>query len=296
MMENINIKEKVIIALDFDDLKQVKLMLKKLQGTAFFYKIGFELFTSCGIKSVELVKDCGCKIFLDLKYHDIPNTVYKAVRSAGKLGADIINVHASGGVSMMKAAKKAGMEAEAETGRHADIIAVTVLTSLSDDDVSRIFYGLGESAGNPDTAGKSRTGRGGAASASFAKDAGLAGKKSEKESISSNLALHFAKLAHISGLDGVVCSGLESLKIKNLFGKNFKTVTPGIRMMKADNGAGGKVLEGRIGDDQKRIMTPSEAFNAGADYIVVGREVTGAGNPAEALASIYGDIENNLKI
>ena len=267
-----NFKEKIIIALDYGDLKPVKELLEKLKGRAYFYKIGFELFTSCGARSVDLVKDYGCKIFLDLKYHDIPNTVYKAVKSAGKLGADIINVHASGGLDMMKAAKTAGEEASDAAGRHIDIIAVTVLTSLSDTDVKQVFY-------NNNIEEKGR---------------------GEADGIASGLAMHLAKLAKISGLDGVVCSGHESLKIKNILGQDFKTITPGIRMKaKAKNADVHALSHGETeglkepNGGQKRIMTPSEAFKAGADYIVVGREITGAENPADALANVHAGIENN---
>ncbi len=272
-MEN-NIKEKVIVALDYPDLKPAGLLLEKLDGEAYFYKIGSEFFTSCGAKSIELVKNYGGKIFLDLKFHDIPNTVYNAVKSAGKLGADIINVHASGGIDMMKAAKKGCKEAEDAAGKHIDIIAVTVLTNLSGGDVSDIFYNLGEENNifpicepASEAAGKRR-------------DKGIS--RGSSNNAASLLALHLAKLAWAAEMDGVVCSALESFKIKKIFGKNFKAVTPGIRL-KSKN----------IKDDQKRITTPSEAFNSGADYIVVGREITGAENPAAALRDIYSDIENN---
>ncbi len=263
-----NLKEKIIIALDYDSLQHAKELLEKLKGRAYFYKIGFELFTSCGADSVSLVKDYGCKVFLDLKYHDIPNTVYKAVKSAGKLGADIINVHASGGIDMMKAAKNGAEEASYAAGNHIDIIAVTVLTSLSDADVKQVFYGLKESA----MPLPSENEEGAAA-----------------YGVSSDLALHLAELAKISGLDGVVCSGHESVKIKNTLGRNFKTVTPGIRL-KTKNAGKAAGING-LGGDQKRTMSPYEAFNAGADYIVVGREITSADNPSEALGLIYADID-----
>ncbi|MHB1661095.1 MAG: orotidine 5'-phosphate decarboxylase [bacterium] len=265
-----NFKEKVIIALDYSDLKPVRQLLEKLKGRAFFYKIGFELFTSCGMKSVELVKDYGGKIFLDLKFHDIPNTVYKAVKSAGKSGADIINVHASGGADMMKAAKRGGEEASGITGKHIDIIAVTVLTNLSNADISRIFYNLG-TLNMPD----------GGISAGSGRETLNASGGENGAGIAYDLALHLAGLAKASGLDGVVCSGHESLKIKNAFGADFKTVTPGIRL-KAETG------------DQKRVMAPSAAFCAGADYIVVGREITNADNPADALSDVYSDIEKSI--
>ncbi|MHB8232612.1 MAG: orotidine-5'-phosphate decarboxylase [bacterium] len=256
-----NFKERVIIALDYGDLNSAERLLKKLKGEAYFYKIGFELFTSCGTRSVELVKDYGSKIFLDLKFHDIPNTVFKAVKSAGKLGVDIINVHASGGADMMRAAKRGGEEASNETGKHIDVVAVTVLTNLSGADVRQIFYNFEDNGNTP------------------------AGNKTDDETggnIASDLALHLAKLAGVSGLDGVVCSGHESLKIKNALGRDFKTITPGIRLR-----------TGKI-DDQKRIMTPSAAFSSGADYIVAGREITNSDSPADALRDVYSDIEKRL--
>jgi orotidine-5'-phosphate decarboxylase len=273
MKNSVNFNDKIIIALDYDGLKPVKNLLDKLEGRAFFYKVGFELFTSCGEKSVKFIKERGCKVFLDLKYHDIPNTVYKAVKAAGRVGADIINVHASGGTEMMSAAKKAADEASEDAGRHIDIIAVTVLTSLSDGDINRIFYDYNDY------------------------EEVMQGKGNEygvcKEGISSGLALHLARLAKISKLDGVVCSGRESINIKKTFGNDFKTVTPGIR---TKTGSDNKITNcaNNSEDDQKRVMTPSEAFNAAADYIVIGREITGAADPADALDKICADIKNNV--
>jgi orotidine-5'-phosphate decarboxylase len=274
MKNSVNFNDKIIIALDYGGLKPVKNLLDKLEGRAFFYKVGFELFTSCGEKSVKFIKERGCKVFLDLKYHDIPNTVYKAVKAAGRLGADIINVHASGGTEMMSAAKKAADEASEDSGRHIDIIAVTVLTSLSDGDINRIFYGYKDY------------------------EEVIQEKDNEygvcKSGISSDLAMHLARLAKISKLDGVVCSGRESSNIKKTFGNDFKTVTPGIR---TKTGSDNKITNcaNNSKDDQKRVMTPSEAFNAGADYIVIGREITGAADPAYAFDKIYADIKNNVK-
>ena len=275
-----NFRERVIVALDYGDMRSVRRLLDELEGKAFFYKIGFELFTSCGIKSVELVKGYGCKLFLDLKFHDIPNTVFKAVLSAGKLGADIVNVHASGGIDMMKAAKAGAEDAAAITGKKMDVIAVTVLTSLSDGDVKLVLQcGAEKTAAeggviaSPDAAGGIMT--------------------------ASGLAVHLAKLAKISGLDGAVCSGLESLKIKEAAGGDFITVTPGIRLKAEKCGAGssgrpaGRVTPKAAGD-QKRVVTPSEAFSSGADYIVVGREITASANPAAALFNVYSDIEDNF--
>ncbi len=261
-----NFKERVIIALDYNNLNSVKDVLERLKGEAFFYKIGSELFTSCGNQSIELVRDYGCKVFLDLKFHDIPNTVYNAVKSAGELGVDIINVHASGGGEMMKSAKQGGVDATKKTGKKIDIIAVTILTNLAEEDVMGIFYHSEDGCGSAAVFGN----------------------------IVDNLVLHLARLAKISGLDGVVCSGHESLKIKKVLGDGFKTITPGIRLKKSsymkDKDICSVNVDMRI-DDQKRVMTPFQAFSSKADYIVVGREVTASNNPLEALKTIYRDVE-----
>lgn len=286
-----NFKERVIIALDYNNLDSVKDILERLKGEAYFYKIGLELFTSCGAQSVRLIKNYGCKIFLDLKFHDIPNTVYNAVKSAGELGVDIVNIHAAGGVEMMKSAKKGGIEAAEKTGKNIDIIAVTVLTNLAQEDIKDIFY-------------------------YFEDGANLGNLNKSHVDVVSNLVLHLAKLAKISGLDGVVCSGYESLEIKKVLGDDFKTITPGIRLkrdnytteVQRDAGSAVRRRTGRANltskdgniknikggmriDDQKRIMTPSMAFNSKADYIVVGREITASNDPLEALKAIYNDIE-----
>ena len=274
-----NFKEKVIIALDYNNLDAVRGILERLKGEACFYKIGPVLFTSCGIQSVKLIRDYGCKIFLDLKFHDIPNTVYNAVKSAGELGVDIINVHASGGVNMMKSAKKGGIEAAKKTGKNIDVIGVTVLTSLAQEDLRDIFYyqGHGVNSENPKSGNAGNVG---------------------------SLVLHLAGLAKISGLDGVVCSGYESLEIKKVLGDNFKTIVPGIRLagsgyaaeVHRDAGAaiateGENIKGGTRRDDQKRVITPSMAFNSKADYIVAGREITASNDPLTALKAIYNDIE-----
>ncbi|MDA8053578.1 MAG: orotidine-5'-phosphate decarboxylase [Deltaproteobacteria bacterium] len=274
-----NFKEKVIIALDYNNLDAVRSILERLKGEAYFYKIGPVLFTSCGIQSVELIKDYGCKIFLDLKFHDIPNTVYNAVKSAGELGVGIINVHASGGVDMMKSAKKGGIEAAKKMGKNIDVIAVTILTSLAQEDLRDIFYYQrhGVNSENPKSGNAGNVG---------------------------SLVLHLAELAKISGLDGVVCSGYESLEIKKVLGDNFKTIVPGIRLAgrgyaaEVQRDAGAAIAPERENikgctriDDQKRVMTPSMAFNSKADYIVAGREITASNDPLTALKAIYNDIE-----
>lgn len=265
-----NFKERVIVALDFCDMHSTRNLLDELEGKAFFYKIGFELFTSCGARSVEMVKERGCSVFLDLKFHDIPNTVLKSVAAAGKLGADIINVHASGGMEMMAAAVKGAGDAADMTGKRPKIIAVTMLTSLSDEDVRHVFYPT--PLINHKNAAGDILGSG----------------------LASGLALHLAGLAKDSGLDGVVCSGLESRGIKNAFGSDFITVTPGIRLKSGMTAETTGNARNRLPGDQKRTVTPSEAFHSGADYIVVGREVTASPKPSRVLLEIHSDIEKNF--
>ena len=259
-------KKKVIIALDFNNIKDAKNLIHKLEGEAYIYKVGLELFLNCGNEILIFLKRAGYKIFLDLKFYDIPNTVYNAVKSAGFFGVDIINVHASGGIEMMKAAKKGLLEAQETAGKKIELFAVTVLTSFSSEDVKEVFdfhnncvYGINQ------------------------------------ENTAESIALHLAGLAEKSGLDGVVCSPLESLSIKKKFGDNFKTITPGIRL-KENNIKKQNTLEKENSiknrhDDQKRITSPSEAFRNKADYIVVGRPVAHAAEPLASLKKIYRDIE-----
>ena len=279
-------KNKVIIALDFNNIESAKDLTEKLKGEVYFYKVGLELFLNSGKEIIVFLKDSGYKIFLDLKFYDIPNTVYHAVKSAGLLGADIINIHASGGIEMMKAAKKGLLEAEDVAGKKIELFAVTVLTSFSSDDLKEIFYCNKNGNGNINnsklnhnnfenrhTGGNYTRGR---------QNKLINGK--DGENIAENIALHLAGLAKISGVDGVVCSPLESMSIKKMFGDDFKTITPGIRL--EENG----II--KQNDDQKRIMTPAKAFESKADYIVVGRHVTRAADPLLSLKNIYKDIQN----
>lgn len=266
-IETPNFKEKIIIALDYDNTDSVKKLLRTLGEEAYFYKIGFELFTACGIKAVETVKNKGHKVFLDLKFNDIPNTVYKAVKAGAMLGADIINVHASGGEEMMKAAKRAGEEVSKITGREIDVIAVTILTSLGDEDLFRLFYSVyTRKLYTPSTDFLETISR---------------KIESEREISVENVVFHLARLAEESGLDGVVCSGHEIKGVKIRTKEKFKTIVPGIRLHSGDK-------------DQKRVMTPSEAFRLGADYIVIGREITAADDPLKALKNIHENIYANI--
>ena len=258
-------KKKVIIALDFNNIADAKTLVDKLEGEAYIYKVGLELFLNCGNEILLFLKKSGYKIFLDLKFYDIPNTVYNAVKSAGLLGADIINVHASGGIEMIKAAKKGLSEAQETAGKKIELFAVTVLTSFSSEDIKEVFDFHDNSAHN-----------------------------GYPENTAESIALHLAGLAKKSGLDGVVCSPLESLGIKKMFGEDFKTITPGIRLKENDIKKQNSLEKANSlinrRDDQKRIMTPSEAFRNKADYIVVGRPITRAAEPLESLKNIYSEI------
>lgn len=214
----------VIIACDFASKKATLDFLAKFKKQKPFVKIGMELFYAEGPSIVKEIKERGHKIFLDLKLHDIPNTVKKSMAVLSKLNVDMVNCHASGTKAMMKAAKEG-------LGKKTILIAVTQLTSTD------------QKAMNKDLL------------------------------IKDNLAkvvMHYAKNAKSAGLDGVVCSPLEAKKVHEVCGKNFITVTPGVRFKENAKG------------DQKRVMTPAEAKKNGSDYIVVGRPITEALDPVKA--------------
>ena len=193
------------------------------------------MFTTLGINFVKQLHQRNFDVFLDLKYHDIPNTVARAVRSAADLGVWMVDLHASGGLRMMEEAKRI-LE---PYGKDAPLlIAVTVLTSMEDLDLLQI---------------------------------GINASPMEQ-------VLRLAHLTHRSGLDGVVCSPQEVEILRNACGEEFKLVTPGIRPIGADFG------------DQRRVMTPTAAIRAGSDYLVIGRPITKADNPAEVLRSINASI------
>ena len=217
----------VIIACDFPSAAETMAFLDKFQEEKPFVKIGMELFYAEGPQIVREIKARGHKIFLDLKLHDIPNTVKKAMHSLSALNVDIVNLHAAGTIEMMKAAR----EGFAGCGHVPLIIAVTQLTSTSEE---RMRKELLISAGINET------------------------------------IVHYAKNAKEAGLDGVVCSPLEAGMVKGACGKEFVTVTPGVRFAGGDAG------------DQVRITTPAKAREIGTDYIVVGRPITAAPDPVEA--------------
>ena len=218
----------VIIACDFDSKEKVLNFLDKFTNVKPFVKIGMELYYAEGPEIVKEIKRRGHKIFLDLKLHDIPNTVKKSMAVLSRLDVDMCNLHAGGPVNMMKAAIE-GLTRE--DGTRPLLVAVTQLTSTDEE--------------------------------SMRKDLLI-------EKPIDEVVMHYAKNAKNSGLDGVVCSPLEAGKVHDACGKEFLTITPGVRFADGDKG------------DQKRITTPAKAREIGSDYIVVGRPITAAENPVEA--------------
>ena len=225
-------QREVIIACDFASKEQVLEFLDKFKSSESsnlpFVKIGMELYYSCGPEIVREIKARGHKIFLDLKLHDIPNTVKKSMKVLSGMDVDICNLHAAGGIEMMKAAVE-GLTRE--DGTRPLLIAVTQLTSTSEEVLHNELL-IGETI---------------------------------QETI-----VKYAQNAKTAGLDGVVCSPLEAGLIKERVGKDFLTITPGIRFADSTK------------DDQKRVTTPAMAKEIGSDYIVVGRPITAAENPVEA--------------
>ena len=218
----------VIIACDFSSKEQVMNFLDKFEGKKPFVKIGMELFYAEGPSIVREIKERGHKIFLDLKLHDIPNTVKKAMKVLSDLDVDMCNVHAGGTVRMMQ---EAIVGLTREDGSRPLLIAVTQLTSTDQQAMENDLL--------------------------------------IKEPID-QVVMHYAKNAKTAGLDGVVCSPLEAEKVHSVCGKDFVTVTPGVRFADGDIG------------DQKRVMTPAEAKKIGSDYIVVGRPITASDDPVKA--------------
>ncbi|MBE6732915.1 MAG: orotidine-5'-phosphate decarboxylase [Ruminococcaceae bacterium] len=221
-------KKDVIIACDFPSKEATLNFLDKFEGKKPFVKIGMELFYACGPEIVKEIKARGHKIFLDLKLHDIPNTVKRAFSVLSSLDVDMVNLHAAGGSTMMKYAIEGLTRAD---GTRPLLIAVTQLTSTDDEMLKNELL---------------------------------------IDTPMAETVMHYAKNAAESGLDGVVCSPLEAQKVKDFCGNEFMTVTPGIRFADGDVG------------DQKRIMTPEKAKNAGCDFIVVGRPITQADDPVAA--------------
>ena len=218
----------VIVACDFASAEETFRFLDRFAGRKPFVKIGMELYYAEGPAIVRAIKERGHRIFLDLKLHDIPNTVKKAMSVLSRLDVDMTNLHAGGGIEMMEAAVEGLTKPD---GTRPLLIAVTMLTSISQEVMER--------------------------------ELGIGGVLPET-------VMKYAKNARDAGLDGVVCSPLESEAVHTACGDKFLTVTPGVRFADGDRG------------DQKRVMTPAEANRIGSDYIVVGRPITAAADPVAA--------------
>jgi orotidine-5'-phosphate decarboxylase len=229
-----SLKNPIFCAIDTGDIDRARSLAEAIAPEVGGLKLGKEFFTAHGPDGVRKVSAAGggIPIFLDLKFHDIPNTVAGAIRSACALNTFIVNVHASGGPAMLRAAADAA--AEAGGANRPLVIAVTVLTSLDEADLAAI---------------------------------GLAGPPRER-------VVALARLSQDNGIDGVVCSAAEIAAIREACGPDFITVVPGIRPADADTG------------DQKRVMTPAKAIAEGAHYLVIGRPITGASDPAAAARAI----------
>ena len=240
-MNSIQPKDRIVVALDVATSAQALALVERLRGLVGMFKIGKQLFTAAGPDIVRQVVGLGEKVFLDLKFHDIPNTVASAGVAAARLGVSIFNVHALGGSAMMRATVDAiNAAAERENLTKPLILAVTILTSHDQSSLHEI---------------------------------GL--ERSIQEQV-----INLAQLAAISGINGVVASPLEIAPLRAAIeNPNFVILTPGVR-------PAGAAL-----NDQKRVMTPGDAVNAGADYLVIGRPITGAENPAAAAQKISEEIE-----
>jgi len=225
---------KIIVALDYPESAQALALAERLEPALCRLKVGKELFTVAGPQLVEQLQKRSFEIFLDLKFHDIPNTTAQACKAAAALGVWMVNVHALGGRRMLEAAR----EAVAQTVSPPKLIAVTVLTSMAQDDLADLGI-------NDTPAG---------------------------------MVLRLARLVRDSGLDGVVCSAQEAALLRKQCGKDFCLVTPGIRPAQASR------------DDQSRVMTPRAAIEAGSSYLVIGRPVTQAADPLQALLDINQEI------
>ncbi|MBI36396.1 MAG: orotidine-5'-phosphate decarboxylase [Alphaproteobacteria bacterium] len=228
-------KNPIFVALDTSDLDQALAWAIAVRSLVGGVKVGLEFFSSNGAEGLKRIIDLGVPVFLDLKFHDIPNTVHRAVGEVVDLGVSIINVHASGGKAMMEAAVKSSKDKRHDPPLMA---AVTVLTSLDENDLVMV------------------------------------GQATPVVGQVERLAL----LAKTCGLDGVVCSPNEISHLRKVCGDDFLLIVPGIRPRWSSSG------------DQKRVMTPKEAYSLGADILVIGRPITGAENPTSAVERIVEEL------
>jgi orotidine-5'-phosphate decarboxylase len=237
-------REKIIVALDVPSADAGLEVVQKLHGHVGMFKVGSEVFTAEGPVLARYLLATGEQVFLDLKFHDIPNTVQAAARQAALLGVSLLNVHASGGRRMMEAAVEGVRSVASARGDvpRTRVLAVTVLTSLGPEELAEVGF-----QGSPE-----------------------------------EVVVRLARLAEAAGLDGVVASPREITAIRKACGPNFLIVTPGVRPATAAS------------DDQTRIATPEHAIRAGADYLVIGRPITGAPDPAAAADAIAAEMERSL--
>jgi orotidine-5'-phosphate decarboxylase len=240
------VEEKLILALDVNSLNEAEGVVRALSNCVNAYKIGVSLFTTAGPESVRMVKTAGGKaipkVFLDLKLHDIPNTVAMTAEAIARLGVDMFTVHALGGKEMMAAAKEGAQRAAGETGRQCPLVlGVTILTHLEGDTI-RQDLGINRSV--------------------------------EQE------VLHLAQMAVDAGLDGLICSPREIEAVRRVCGNKLTVICPGIRPSWARRG------------EQRRSLSPGEAIEAGADYLVIGRPILEATDRLEAVEKIIEEMRN----
>lgn len=236
--------DRLIVALDVSTMDAMKSIVSSLGDSVSFYKVGMELFYAEGDQTVRYLQEHGKHVFLDLKLHDIPNTVAHGVSSLTRLGANLITIHGQGGPIMMKAAAEAARKSAEKLGiERPKLLAITVLTSFDDESWTSIGGQLPIA----------------------------------------DQVIRLAKLAKESGMDGVVCSALEAKMIREACGPDFLIVTPGIRPFFAAT------------NDQKRIATPSSALQDGASRLVIGRPITQAEHPQEAVRLIIEEMESVSK-
>jgi orotidine-5'-phosphate decarboxylase len=238
---NCGVQNPIIVALDVPTAERALELARQVAPAVGAFKIGKELFTAAGPDVVRRVRDTGASVFLDLKFHDIPNTVAGAVASAVRLDVQMLTIHTSGGSEMMRAAEESAQQTALQSGRNAPLVlGVTVLTSMD----SRALEEVGSGTN--------------------------VGKQVER----------LASLAVKAGLRGLVCSPLEIAGLREILPANVQLVTPGIRISK------------QPGDDQKRTLTPREAMEAGANWLVIGRPISAAQDPRAAAEAIWEGLRN----
>ncbi|WP_298440041.1 orotidine-5'-phosphate decarboxylase [Geobacter sp.] len=230
-------REKIIFALDTGEFSHVQYWAETLAGRVGMFKVGKQMFTACGPATVRMIQKFGGDVFLDLKFHDIPNTVAMASLEAARLGVKLFNLHALGGYEMMARTVEA-LDREFGGGERAKVLAVTILTSSTEETLRQVGI----------------------------------------EHPVTEMVVRLAKLAQKAGIDGVVASPREIPLIREACGEDFLIVTPGVRPSFAAL------------NDQKRVMTPSEAVKAGGDYLVIGRPIGDAEDPATAAEMILDEI------